>query len=127
MPGVETRSTARDSLFLLADLMVGTGETRYRVKVRNLSALGLMAEGEVPVMRGSRVHIDTRGAGLLSGTVAWREGNRFGIAFEAEIDSDKVRGALISPRTEAPKPLAYAPRLSMTAAYRADPARLRKV
>lgn len=127
MPGVETRSTGRDSLFLLADLTVGTAETRHRVKIRNLSALGLMAEGDVPVMRGSRVHVDARAAGVLSGTVAWREGSRFGIAFEAEIDPTKVREALVSPRVEAPKPMPYAARLSAVTTYRADPAKLRKI
>lgn len=127
MSGLETRSTARDSLFLLADLMVDTDKTRHRVKIRNLSASGLMAEGDVPVVRGNRVQIDVRNAGLVWGTVAWKEGARFGVAFEEEIDPSKVREALLSPREFAPKVAPYAPRVNTGRPVPPDPAKLRKV
>lgn len=112
MSGVETRSTARDSLFLLADLVLEHDNARHRVKIRNLSASGLMAEGDVPVTRGTRLQIDVRNAGMVWGSVAWREGNRFGIAFEDEIDASQVREALLSPRDLAPKLAPYAPRVN---------------
>ena len=127
MSGLETRSTARDSLFLLADLMVDTDKTRHRVKIRNLSASGLMAEGDVPVVRGNRVQIDVRNAGLVWGAVAWREGSRFGIAFEEPIDPSKVREALLSPREFAPKIAPYAPRVNSARPATPDPSKLRKV
>ena len=127
MSGVETRSTARDSLFLLADLMPEGDGTRHRVKIRNLSAKGLMAEGDVPVTRGSRVQIDVRNAGCVWGQVAWREGARFGVAFEDEIDPAKVREALLSPRELAPKLAPYAPRVNSVRARKPDPAKLRQV
>lgn len=126
MSGVETRSTARDSLFLLADLVLENDSTRYRVKIRNLSARGLMAEGDVPVVRGSRLQIDVRNAGIVRGSVAWREGVRFGIAFEDEIDPSKVREALLSPRELAPKVASYAPRVN-SGRMMTDASKLRQV
>lgn len=124
MSGVETRSTARDSLFLLADLALEQGHARYRVKIRNLSASGMMAEGNVPVVRGGRVQIDVRDAGTVWGGVAWKEGDRFGIAFEDEIDPAKVREALLLPRDLAPKVAPYAPRVN---SGHADTSNYRKV
>lgn len=127
MTGVETRSTARDSLFLLAELMLEHDSTRHRVKIRNLSASGLMAEGDVPVVRGARLQIDVRNAGTVWGCVAWREGNRFGIAFEDEIDPSKVREALLTPREFAPKVAPYAPRVNSGRVDEPNPAKLRQV
>ena len=53
----------------------------YRVKVRNLSAGGMMAEGEAKVMRGALVAVELRNIGWVEGSVAWKQDNRFGIAF----------------------------------------------
>lgn len=127
MSGVETRSTARDSMFLLADVMPEGDRTRHRIKIRNLSAKGMMAEGNVPVVRGSRVQVDVRNAGSIWGSVAWHEGARFGIAFEEEIDPAHVREALLSPRDLAPKLAPYAPKVASGHAPEIDPAKLRKV
>ena len=52
MSNVDTRQVNRDSLFLLAQLRVDGQDAVCRVKVRNLSAGGMMAEGEAKVMRG---------------------------------------------------------------------------
>ena len=65
----------------------------YRVKVRNLSAGGMMAEGEAKVMRGSLVMVELRNVGWVEGSVAWKQDNRFGIAFVNEIDPSIVRGS----------------------------------
>ncbi len=83
---VETRQVNRDSLFLLAHLRLDGQETVHRIKVRNLSAGGMMAEGDVAVMRGSLVNIELRNIGWVDGSVAWKQDNRFGIAFVDEID-----------------------------------------
>ena len=91
MTNVETRTVDRDSLFLLAQLRVDGDKTEYRVKVRNLSAGGMMAEGDVLVTRGSRVYVELRNIGWIEGSVAWRQENRFGIAFVDEIDPKKAR------------------------------------
>lgn len=85
------RQIARDSLFVMADLRLDGAEAVHRVKVRNLSAGGMMAEGAVPALRGAVVWIDVRNIGWTEGSVAWVQGNRFGIAFRDEIDPKIAR------------------------------------
>jgi len=91
MTGVDTRNASRDSLFLLADIRVeGQGEP-HRVRVRNLSAGGMMGEGTVRVQRGDRLEIELRNTSPIEGSVAWVQDNRFGVAFDVEIDAQRVR------------------------------------
>ena len=91
MTQVDTRQVNRDSLFLLAQLRVDGDEKLRRVKVRNLSSGGMMAEGDIKVMRGELVHVELRNLGWITGNVAWRQENRFGIAFCEEIDPKLAR------------------------------------
>jgi hypothetical protein len=109
MANVETRQVERDSLLLIAQLRIDRGDMEYRVKVRNLSAGGMMAEGAVPVARGGVVSVGLRNVGWIEGTVAWKQDERFGIAFAEEIDPKVARapvaaGApdLVSPRFTRP-------------------------
>lgn len=92
MSNVDTRQVNRDSLFLLAQVRVDGQDAIHRVKVRNLSAGGMMAEGDARVMRGSLVMVELRNIGWVEGSVAWKQDNRFGIAFVNEIDPVEVRG-----------------------------------
>ena len=82
----EHRQIARDSLFVLADLRVDGLEGEHRIRVRNLSSGGLMAEGPLKVQRGQLVWTNVRNIGWVEGSVAWVQDNRFGIAFRDEID-----------------------------------------
>jgi hypothetical protein len=91
MSNVDTRQVNRDSLFLLAQVRVDGQDSVSRVKVRNLSAGGMMAEGESKVVRGSLVTVELRNIGWVAGSVAWKQDNRFGIAFVDEIDPVVVR------------------------------------
>ena len=91
MSNVDTRQVDRDSLFLLAQLRIDGQSEMYRVKVRNLSAGGMMAEGVVRVTRGALVEVELRNLGWVEGTVAWKQDNRFGIAFVDEIDPKAAR------------------------------------
>ena len=102
MSNGETRTVDRDSLFLGAQLRVEGDKTNFRVKVRNLSAGGMMAEGDVIVQRGALVQIELRNIGWVEGAVAWKQGNRFGIAFTEEIDPKRAR-APVSGSTVATK------------------------
>ena len=102
MSNVETRQVDRDSLFLLAQVRVDGVAQPNRVKVRNLSAGGMMAEGEVEVGRGAPVEIELRNIGWVKGTVAWRQDNRFGIAFVDEIDPKEARAPVNSAPGGAP-------------------------
>lgn len=91
MTGVETRSVTRDSLFLLANVSVEKQGEQHRVRVRNLSDGGMMGEGPVKISRGIRVEIELRNVGKVMGTVAWVQDQRFGVAFDEEIDSQIAR------------------------------------
>lgn len=95
MTGMETRSVARDSLFLLASVEIEQRGERHRVRVRNLSDGGMMAEGNnIKVQRGHRVMVDLRNIGEVMGSVAWVQDSRFGIAFDIEVDSQRARRPL---------------------------------
>ncbi|MBS0475699.1 MAG: PilZ domain-containing protein [Proteobacteria bacterium] len=85
------RQIARDSLFVMAELRIDGAPGEYRVRVRNLSAGGLMAEGVQNVQRGRVVWINVRNVGWVEGSIAWIQDNRCGIAFRDEIDPLVVR------------------------------------
>ncbi len=102
MTGVETRSVSRDSLFLLANIRVEQAQESHRVRVRNLSDGGMMGEGNLRVKRGNRLHIELRNLGSVEGTVAWVQDNRFGIAFDEEVDSQLARGGSGEAKPDEP-------------------------
>lgn len=87
----EHRQIARDSLFVMADLRLIGDDNEYRIRVRNLSSGGLMAEGGPRVARGQTVALNVRNLGWIDGSVAWVQGSRYGIAFCEEIDPRIVR------------------------------------
>lgn len=125
MTGVETRSVARDSLFLLADICVEQSADVYRVRVRNLSDGGMMGEGQLRVQRGHRLTIELRNIGVVGGTVAWVQDNRFGIAFDEEIDSQKARRPLQTD--DLPEATIVKPSWAHRAPPPPEPGRLRKI
>ena len=112
MAGVDTRSVSRDSLFLLANVQVEQRNEQHRVRVRNLSDGGMMGEGPASVSRGNRVVVSLRNVGSVHGTVAWVQDQRFGIAFDEEIDSALARkpNAGATPDSAGPPPISYAHR-----------------
>ncbi|MFM5954317.1 MAG: PilZ domain-containing protein [Novosphingobium sp.] len=91
MSGNDSRQIGRDSLLVLADLRIDGLEGEQRIRVRNLSAGGLMAEGSFKVLRGVVVWVNLRNIGWIEGSVAWVQDNRFGIAFREEIDPRLAR------------------------------------
>jgi hypothetical protein len=126
MSNVDTRQVNRDSLFLLAQVRVDGQEDVHRVKVRNLSAGGMMAEGDMRVARGALVLVELRNIGWVEGSVAWKQDNRFGIAFVDEIDPVVVRGpAAPSPEFDAPRYTRT--HVNVPIAQRSDTSRLRKI
>ena len=80
------RQLSRDSLFLMAELRLPGREALARVKVRNLSAGGMMAEGVVRAVRGTLVEVSIRNIGWVEGAIVWVQGHRCGIAFSEDID-----------------------------------------
>ena len=125
MTGAETRSVSRDSLFLLANVRVENDADLFRVRVRNLSDGGMMAEGNLKVQRGNRVEIELRNIGRVGGSVAWVQDQRFGIAFDQEIDSQEAR------HSDRPAQIGPATTIERSWQHRAptppDPAALRMV
>ena len=86
MAANDHRQLNRDSLFLMAELRLPGQDVLARVKVRNLSAGGMMAEGTVKAVRGTLVEVNIRNVGWVEGAIAWVQGDRCGIAFSDDID-----------------------------------------
>jgi hypothetical protein len=103
MDGNENRQIARDSLFVMADLRLPESEETHRIKVRNLSAGGMMGEGPVRVARGDRVEISIRNIGWVEGSIAWVQEDRFGVAFRDEIDPKVARAQVTKANPVLPQ------------------------
>ena len=119
----ENRQIARDSLFVMARMRLNGAADEHRIRVRNLSSGGLMAEGMVKVVPGLPLEIEIRNVGWVEGSVAWVQDNRFGIAFRQEIDPQVVRAPAGSSETHdvmATRPMIRVARVP-------SPGQLRKV
>lgn len=127
MTNVDTRQVNRDSLFLLAQVRVDGQDGVHRVKVRNLSAGGMMAEGDVKVSRGALVAVELRNLGWVEGAVAWKQDNRFGIAFVDEIDPRLARAPVVADAAEFQQPRYTRNYATVPAPGETDPDRVRKI
>ena len=85
-PEHDKRRTGRESLMMLTDLRLAGEPGEHRVRIRNLSAKGMMAEGAVRAPPGALVEVALEDHGWVAGAVAWVQDNRFGIAFREDID-----------------------------------------
>lgn len=90
----EHRNITRDSMFVMADLRLDGMDSEHKVRIRNLSAGGLMAEGPVRVARGQLLWINIRNIGWIEGLVAWVQDSRFGVAFREEVDHKLARAPM---------------------------------
>jgi len=127
MSNVDTRQVNRDSLLLLAQLRVDGQDQVWRVKVRNLSAGGMMAEGDAKVARGALVHVELRNIGWVEGSVAWKQDNRFGIAFVDEIDPAVPRAVGQAPAVDFDAPRYTKNHHAVPANQRTDLSNFRKI
>lgn len=91
--GSHTRDAARDSMFLQATLRPLSGATlaAFSVRVRNLSAGGMMADADANIAIDDRITVELRNIGKVEGRVAWVRGARFGVTFDAPIDPKLAR------------------------------------
>ena len=119
------RGQDRDSLFLKAILRFPASGEEGKVRIRNLSAGGMMAEAPVRVTRGEKVEINLRAIGWISGSVAWITEGRLGIAFDHPIDPKTARKPVGAGDDDA-IPL-YLKKLNKDAQSKLDPNRLRRV
>ncbi|WP_109355717.1 PilZ domain-containing protein [Sphingorhabdus sp. EL138] len=118
--GQPKRELDRDSLFLKATLRFVDGDDCGEVRIRNLSAGGLMAEAPVIAKRGDKVELELRNIGRVTGYVAWVAQGRLGIAFDHSIDPKLARKPVGQSKVELPhylkkhgnqsKPLAHGQR-----------------
>jgi hypothetical protein len=84
--GGANRNESRDSLLLSARFRVVGSQREDQVRIRNLSAGGLMVELPRDVPVDTAVEIEVRGIGWVSGSIAWNMAGRAGVAFDAPID-----------------------------------------
>jgi PilZ domain len=92
----ELRHLGRDSLFVLADLRLDGSNEEHRIKVRNLSAGGLMGEAPLRVVRGAAIAVNLRNIGWVEGSIAWVQDSRFGIEFREDIDPKVARAPQVT-------------------------------
>jgi PilZ domain len=85
------RIAKRDSLFLGANVRVNGEVASFDVRVRNLSAGGLLAEAKRCPPADTRITIDLRNIGEIPARIIWSETGKFGVAFDAPIDPQAVR------------------------------------
>jgi PilZ domain len=85
------RGKPRNSIFLGAELRFEGEDSRHEVRVRNISAGGMMIDFSVVTPKGTLVKVDVRNLGMISGHVAWSTETRMGIRFDRDIDPEKAR------------------------------------
>lgn len=93
------RVESRDSMFLRGTIRSIGSDDSATLRVRNLSAGGLMAECTQAFDRGEAVELELRGIGLVSGRIAWVTEGRIGVAFEWKVDPRLARKP-VAVRTE---------------------------
>lgn len=96
------RKVDRDSLFMAGLLYLDDSSQPISVRIRNLSAGGLMAEPNTNVVNGQRIKIELRNLGVVDGRVAWANDRQFGIAFDVPIDPKIVRRPVAAAEVEKP-------------------------
>lgn len=85
------RGFDRDSLFLLAKMTVEATGRDYELRVRNLSATGVMGDCRAALSQGDQVVFALPGIGEVDGTVAWCDTGRIGAAFNVMVDPKLAR------------------------------------
>jgi hypothetical protein len=101
-----SRGADRDSLFMQAQVAIAGKTDVVSVRVRNLSAGGMLAESPVPVTQGAAVEVELRNIGPVPGRVVWTGEKKFGIAFDRAINPQAVRRDVAPQREEVPPTLA---------------------
>ena len=91
-----SRGADRDSLFMQASLILPGQPDPVVVRVRNLSAGGMLAEAKVHIAQGAAIEVDLRNVGPVPGRVVWAGEGKFGIAFDRPVDPQAVRRQVVS-------------------------------
>ncbi len=96
-----SRGADRDSLFMQASLTIPGQPAPVIVRVRNLSAGGMLAESPVRVEQGATIEVDLRNVGAVSGRIVWVGEGKFGIAFDRQVNPQAVRRQVVQ-KAEVP-------------------------
>ena len=80
------RFPARQSLEATALVWFSNSKDPHTVIVRNISAGGMMAICDVPVVIGDNIKAKIEPFGEVTGLVAWAVSPRIGISFDAPLD-----------------------------------------
>jgi len=100
----ENREKSRDSMFLLAEVKAVGASEQINVRVRNLSAGGMMAEGKADLERGTALTVRLRNIGDVPGQVAWTKQGAFGISFDTPVDPKLARKQVGTNKSESSLP-----------------------
>lgn len=90
-----SRGADRDSLFMQARLVLAGQSEPIVVRVRNLSAGGMLAEGKAKVSDGTVVEVELQNVGPVDGRVVWVGAGKFGIAFDQPVNPQAVRRQVV--------------------------------
>jgi hypothetical protein len=96
-----SRGADRDSLFMQASVSVAGRPEPMMVRVRNLSASGMLAESPLSVAQDALVQVELHNVGVVLGRVIWAGDGKFGIAFDHAVNPQAVRRQVVS-KTEVP-------------------------
>lgn len=88
--GAHQRTENRDSMFLQARLVRDAGPD-VNLRVRNLSAGGMMAETDQVFVVGESLRLELRTIGIVDARIAWVAPPRIGIAFDRPVDPKLAR------------------------------------
>ena len=94
----QNRRSRRSSVLLTATLETRSGS--ISVKLRNLSALGALVEGENMPLEGTDV-LFRRNELMEQGTIVWVDGKHAGVAFRQELAPEEVLRHVPAPRPKA--------------------------
>ncbi len=96
-----SRGADRDSLFMQAKLTIPGQTAQTDVRVRNLSAGGMLAESTVRVEQGVTIEVELRNVGSVPGRIVWVGEGKFGIAFDRQVNPQAVRRQVVQ-KVEVP-------------------------
>ena len=96
------RSMDRDSLFFEGSSALYQQKNEHEVRIRNVSAGGLMADIPTDAPRGEPVEIKLRNIGWVSGHIAWATDGRVGIAFDHHINPKDARNPVNTGALDLP-------------------------
>jgi hypothetical protein len=94
----QNRRSRRSNVLMAASIEVAGSSTA--VRMRNLSAEGVLIEGDDLPIEGTIVTF-RRNELKVPGSVAWIKGRRAGIAFDAKLDPETVLRHVPQPRPRA--------------------------